>query len=148
MRQACRQDYRRLRQDGEYRWDGDSPRSRRSESGQSPDYIGALIDIADRQRADPALQVKDAKFPMEIASSCSAALRVLGTGLLARAAAQGVDQAVFSTVIEYGLNGIKASPKLFPGNLRRSGRFAWFNRRLVRSQECSPNPRPGSTRKS
>jgi hypothetical protein len=57
-----------------------------------------------------ALLVKAGKSPMEIANSCSAALGLASTGLLIRAATQGVDQALFSTSIEYGLKGIKASP--------------------------------------
>jgi two-component sensor histidine kinase len=145
--QAGRQDCRRRSQDGEYRWDSDSSRPRPSDSGRSLGSIAPLIDITDRQRADHALQTKDAKSPMEIASSYSATLRLLGTSLLARAAAQGVDQALFSTAIEYGLKGIKAPPKLFASNLRRSGRFAWFNGRLTSSQK-SPNPRSSSSRKS
>ena len=146
--QAWREDYRRRSQDDEYRWGGDSRRLRLRNSGRFLGNIGTLIDIADRQPADHALRLKDAKSPMEIANTCSAALRLLNTGLFARAAAQGVDQALFSTALECGLKGIKASPKLFAGNLRRSGRFAWFSRRLGSSQECSPNPRPGSSRKS
>jgi hypothetical protein len=48
---------------------------------------------------------------------------VLGTSLLARIAAQGVEQALLSTAIEYGLNGIKGGIRLFP-------RLGWhLNRR-------------------
>jgi hypothetical protein len=36
-----------------------------------------------------------------------AALVLVGTSLLARMAAQGVEQALFSTMIEYWLNGIR-----------------------------------------
>lgn len=42
-RQACREDYRRPRQDGKRRWDGDSLRPRLSERGQPPDCIRAPI---------------------------------------------------------------------------------------------------------
>jgi len=146
--QAWRADYRRRNQEGDHRWSGDSRRLRLRSSGRSLGSIGALIDMGDRQPADHALQLKAANSPTEIANTCSAALRLLSTGLFARAAAQGVDQALFSTALEYGLKGIKASPKLFAGNLRRSGRFAWFSPRLGSSQEYSPNPRPGSSRKS
>jgi hypothetical protein len=55
---------------------------------------------------------------MKIAISLLAALLFIGTDLLARAAAQGVEQALFSTAIEYGLNGIKAVTKLLPGAVR------------------------------
>ena len=146
--QAWREDYRRRNQEGEYRWSGDSRQLRLRNSGRFLGNSGTLIDIAERRPADHGLQLKDAKSPTEIANTCSAALRLLSTGLFARAAAQGVDQALFSTALEYGLKGIKASPKVFAGNLRRSGRFDWFSRRLGSSQECSPKPRPGSSRKS
>jgi histidine kinase/DNA gyrase B/HSP90-like ATPase/phospho-acceptor domain-containing protein len=145
--QAWREKYRRRNQEGEHLWSGDSQRLRLRNSGRFLGNSSAPIDIADRQPADHALQLKDAKSPTEIANTCSAALRLLSTGLFARAAAQGVDQALFSTAIEYGLKGMKAPPNFFTGNLRWSGRFAWFNRRLGSSQK-SPNPRPGSSRKS
>lgn len=145
-RHTCHQHRRRPWQDGADLGSGDSPKPFRSENGPSPDRLGALIDIADRQPADNALLVKDAQLPIKIAGSCSATLRLLGTDLLNRVAAQGIDQALFSTAIEYGLKGIKAPPKLFVGNLKRSGKFAWFNGRVASSQK-SPNPTPGSSRK-
>ena len=55
---------------------------------------------------------------MKIAISLLAGLLLIGTDLLARAAAQGVEQAFFSTAIEYGLNGIKAATKLLPGAVK------------------------------
>jgi len=64
--QTCREDYRRRRQDGEYRWGGVSSRPRPSDNGRSLGSISALIDSTDRPRADHALQVKDGQSPMEI----------------------------------------------------------------------------------
>ena len=50
-------------------------------------------------------------------------LVLIGTSLLARIAAQGVEQALLSTAIEYGLNGINGGIRLFP-------RLGWhLNRR-------------------
>jgi hypothetical protein len=43
-----------------------------------------------------------------------AALVPIGTSLLARMAAQGVEQALFSTAIEYGLDGVRAVKRLLP----------------------------------
>jgi hypothetical protein len=42
---------------------------------------------------------------MKIEITFLAGLMLIGTTLLARMAAQGVEQAIFSTVIEYGLYG-------------------------------------------
>ena len=55
---------------------------------------------------------------MRIAISFLAALVFLGTDLLGRAATQGVDQALFSTVLDYGLNGIRAGLRLLPVPVR------------------------------
>ena len=55
---------------------------------------------------------------MRIEISFMAALLVIGTDLVVRAAAQGVEQAIFSTAIEYGLNGIKAATEFLPNTLR------------------------------
>ena len=44
---------------------------------------------------------------MKIEVPFLAALVPIGTSLLARMAAQGVEQALFSTAIEYGLDGYK-----------------------------------------
>jgi hypothetical protein len=57
---------------------------------------------------------------MKIEISFLAGLLFIGTDLLARAAAQGFEQALFSTVIKYGLNGLKAGLRLLP-NTARSG---------------------------
>ena len=60
---------------------------------------------------------------MKIEIPFLAALLLIGTSLLARMAAQGVEQALFWTAIEYGLNGIK-------GGIRRFPRLGWhLNRR-------------------
>jgi hypothetical protein len=66
---------------------------------------------------------------MKIEISFLAALFFLGTDLLARAAAQGVEQALFSAAIEYGLKRIKAAPRLLPDKAKWDGRLAWLNRR-------------------
>ena len=50
---------------------------------------------------------------MSIAISFWAALFFIGTDLLARAANQGVEQALFSTVLDYGWNGIRAGAEAF-----------------------------------
>jgi hypothetical protein len=55
---------------------------------------------------------------VKIEISLLAALVFIGIDLLARAAAQGVEQALFSTAIEYGLNGVKAATKLLPGTVK------------------------------
>jgi hypothetical protein len=60
---------------------------------------------------------------MKIEIPFLAALVLIGTSLLARIAAQGVEQALLSTAIEYGLNGIKCGIRLSP-------RLGWhLNRR-------------------
>jgi hypothetical protein len=55
---------------------------------------------------------------MRIAISFWAALLFVGTDLLARAAIQGVEQALFSTVLAYGWNGIRAGLRLLPTTVR------------------------------
>ena len=58
---------------------------------------------------------------MKIEISFLAALLLIGTDLLARAAAHGVEQALLSTAIEYGLNGIRSGRRLV-SNINRLGR--------------------------
>jgi hypothetical protein len=48
-----------------------------------------------------------------------AGLLVAGTDLLTRVTVQGVEQALFSTVIEYGWKAIKTGVKLLPESSRR-----------------------------
>ena len=48
---------------------------------------------------------------MKIEIPFLAGLLIVGTDLLARVAVQGVEQAVFSAVIEYGLNALKSGNK-------------------------------------
>jgi hypothetical protein len=50
---------------------------------------------------------KEEMTPMKIEIPFLAALVLIGTSLLARIAAQGVEQALFSTVIEYGLKATR-----------------------------------------
>ena len=56
---------------------------------------------------------------VKIEISFLAALLLVGTDLLARAAAQGVEQALFSTAIEYAMNGFKATRKILPNSMRQ-----------------------------
>jgi hypothetical protein len=51
---------------------------------------------------------------MKIEIPFLAGLLLVGTDLLARAAVQGVEQALFSTAIEYGWNAIKTISRFFP----------------------------------
>jgi len=46
------------------------------------------------------------------------ALFFVGTDLLVRAANQGVEQALFSTVLHYGWNAIRAGLRLLPVTVR------------------------------
>jgi hypothetical protein len=55
---------------------------------------------------------------VKIEISFLAALFLVGTDLLARAAAQGLEQAFFSTAIEYGVNGLKSTAKFLPTIVR------------------------------
>jgi hypothetical protein len=52
--------------------------------------------------------------PVKIEVPFLAALVPIGTSLLARMAAQGVEQALFSTAIEHGLDGVRAVKRLLP----------------------------------
>jgi hypothetical protein len=56
---------------------------------------------------------------MKIEIPFLAGLLLVGTDLLARAAVQGVEQALFSTAIEYGWNAIKTINRLLPEAGRR-----------------------------
>ena len=61
---------------------------------------------------------------MKIEVPFLAALVPIGTSLMARMAAQGVEQALFSAAIEYGRDGVRAVkiPRLLP-NRREEARF-------------------------
>jgi len=59
---------------------------------------------------------------MKIESSFLAGLLLVGNDLMARAVVQGVEQAFFSTAIEYGWNAIKTIGRFFP----EAGRTASF----------------------
>jgi hypothetical protein len=56
-------------------------------------------------QALPALWLEKEISPVKIEIPFLAGLVVIGTSLSARVAGQGVEQALFSTVIEYSLNG-------------------------------------------
>jgi hypothetical protein len=57
---------------------------------------------------------------MKIDTSLLAALFLIGTSLWARVVAQGVEQALLSTAIEWSLNGIRAGVRFFPKRRLRS----------------------------
>jgi hypothetical protein len=58
---------------------------------------------------------------MKIEIPFLAALLLIGNELMARVAVQGVEQALVSTAIEYGLNALKTGRKFLPvcTNFRR-----------------------------
>ena len=60
---------------------------------------------------------------MRIAISFFVALSFVGTDLLVRAANHGIWQALVSTVIDCGWNGIRARLKLTPPTVRLDGYF-------------------------
>ena len=49
---------------------------------------------------------------MKIEFPLLASLLLIGTTLLVRAQAQGMEQALFSMAFEYGLNGVRSAVKL------------------------------------
>ena len=55
---------------------------------------------------------------MKIEIPFLASLLLIGTGLMARMQAQGVEQALAAAAIEFGTNGIRAVKRLFPGATR------------------------------
>jgi PAS domain S-box-containing protein len=63
-REALRLEYRLRRQDGEYRWVIDSAVPRISPNGEFLGYIGSVIDITDRKRAETALEESEERFRM------------------------------------------------------------------------------------
>jgi len=66
---------------------------------------------------------------MKIEISFLAGLLLVGTDLLIRATVQGVEQAFFSTAIEYGWNAIKTISRFFP-KADRTGSFTAFQSAL------------------
>jgi PAS domain S-box-containing protein len=62
--EAFRVEYRLRRQDGEYRWVIDSAAPRISPNGEFLGYIGSVIDITDRKRAETALEESEERFRM------------------------------------------------------------------------------------
>ena len=55
---------------------------------------------------------------MKIEFSLISSLLLIGTTLLGRAQAQGVEQALFATAAEYALTGIRSAAKLLPNSTR------------------------------
>jgi PAS domain S-box-containing protein len=55
-REPCRIEYRLRGEDGEYRWVLDTAQPRLDERGEFLGYIGSLIDITERRRAEEALR--------------------------------------------------------------------------------------------
>jgi hypothetical protein len=58
---------------------------------------------------------------MKFEVSLLAALMLIGTELLARVSAQGIEQALTAAVIEYGLNGVRAGRRLLRNAHRLRG---------------------------
>jgi hypothetical protein len=57
---------------------------------------------------------------MKIEFPLMATLLLIGTTLLARTQAQGIEQALFATVIEYGVGGLRSAIRLLPTAVRTS----------------------------
>ena len=57
---------------------------------------------------------------MKIEFSMVSTLLLIGTSLLQRVQAQGIEQALFATALEYGANGIRSALKLLPAFARLS----------------------------
>jgi uncharacterized membrane protein (UPF0136 family) len=55
---------------------------------------------------------------MKIEFSLLSSLLLVGTTLLARAQAQGIEQALFATAVEYGVSGLRSAIKLLPVSMR------------------------------
>ncbi|MGE5819964.1 MAG: hypothetical protein ACM37Z_18210, partial [Deltaproteobacteria bacterium] len=58
--------------------------------------------------------------PMKIEFPFFATLLLIGTTLLARAQAMGMEQALVATAMEYGVNGFRSAIKLLPDSIRLS----------------------------
>lgn len=57
---------------------------------------------------------------MKIEFSLLSTLLLIVTTLLARAQAQGIEQALFATAMEYGFNGFRSAIRLLPDSTRLS----------------------------
>jgi hypothetical protein len=57
---------------------------------------------------------------MKIEFPFLATLLLIGTTLLVRAQALGMEQALFTTAMEYGVNGLRSAIKLLPDSIRLS----------------------------
>ena len=55
---------------------------------------------------------------MKIEVTLLATLLLIGTSLLVRAQAQGIEQALFASAIEYGAGGVRSVIKLLPDAVR------------------------------
>jgi len=55
---------------------------------------------------------------MKIEFSLISTLLLIGTTVLQRAQAQGIEQALFATALEYGVNGARSAIKLLPVFMR------------------------------
>jgi uncharacterized membrane protein (UPF0136 family) len=55
---------------------------------------------------------------MKIEVPLLATLLLIGTSLLVRAQAQGIEQALFATAIEHGASGVRSVIKLLPHGVR------------------------------
>jgi hypothetical protein len=55
---------------------------------------------------------------MKIEFSLISTLMLIGTTVLQRAQAQGIEQALFATALEYGVNGFRSAINLMPVFMR------------------------------
>ncbi len=65
-RQAFQTDYRLRRHDGEYRWVLETAMPRFTPSGEFEGFIGSVIDITERRRAEEALQESEARYRTQV----------------------------------------------------------------------------------
>jgi hypothetical protein len=66
------------------------------------------------------LRKKGGDSRMKIEFPLMATLLLIGTTLLARAQAQGIEQALLATVMEYGAGGVSSVMRLLPTAVRTS----------------------------
>ena len=65
-RRSFQTDYRLRRHDGEYRWVLETAMPRFTPSGEFEGFIGSVIDITERRRAEEALQESEARYRTQV----------------------------------------------------------------------------------